>query len=479
MATRRSDWTAALLCIVVGLVLLSAAAWMVRGPQVPDDWPRTSGRVVDWVASRDADGTTWASVIEYRDVGGSPHRLTSSTSSSFREGAGATHRIAYDRGDPARARVLDDVPWYMPVVFLGAGVLSLGLGLGLLVGPWLRARGRWPSFDLRRVVTDPSTGRTTFHRSRVAALAQLVAPWPFAAMMGTLGLLAGPPIGLLGLFFAVVLVLAGVAAWHRGLDTREVEVGPDGVWLPGLGSRAWTDFREIRVERQGRYESVALDGSTGPRRLGFVPRDPLLAEGRPGSERAAWAMASGFGRLVSALGAGPWDDPAPFGVEASALGAAGFTRLVEAVAAEVPVLGLDDPDVSPVAAAPTPGPLVIESQEPEARPWWSLIGPLASARPTGRAAAGTTVGGEWFGDLQAGLVAGIVMGMLALASLGSGAVTIWGGFLVVLGVVVARPVLRERRSRRRVAFAVGATLVGVVAGALAPSLLVAWYGRGR
>ena len=83
-------------------------------------------------------------------------------------------------------------------------------------------------------------------------------------------------------FFGIYLVLGGVVAVRRGLDPTAIEVGADGVWLPGLGLRPWSEFSDVRLET---YRGPA--GGSGRRRgvtrvatyqrLGFVPRDPALA----------------------------------------------------------------------------------------------------------------------------------------------------------------------------------------------------------
>lgn len=129
-------------------------------------------------------------------------------------------------------------------------------------------------------------------------------------------------------FFGVLLGVAGVAALRRG-DAAAIEVGSDGVWLPGLGERRWADFRDIRIEHA--TGPAGGDGTATYRRLGFVPFDPRPAQQRPFAERLAFDMGAGFYRFYSVLmGVRPVDF-APFGVGEAEIGREAFERLLVAV----------------------------------------------------------------------------------------------------------------------------------------------------
>ena len=57
------------------------------------------------------------------------------------------------------------------------------------------------------------------------------------------------PLATLGLgVFAAYTLLTFLASLPAALTPWIVQVGPDGIWLPELGYRRWTDFSSVRVE---------------------------------------------------------------------------------------------------------------------------------------------------------------------------------------------------------------------------------------
>lgn len=140
------------------------------------------------------------------------------------------------------------------------------------------------------------------------------------AVLAGSGILAPDPMirifGAVGFgFFGLLLGSGSIAALARGSDTRLLEIGSDGVWLPGMGRLPWSEVAEVRLET-----SRGVGGSRAPmtariRRLGLVPRDPTI---RPDmASRVASLMTGGYysmlRRLAPDLRVGG-EAPAPFGV---------------------------------------------------------------------------------------------------------------------------------------------------------------------
>ena len=88
------------------------------------------------------------------------------------------------------------------------------------------------------------------------------------------------PLATLGLgVFAAYTLLTFLASLPAALTPWIVQVGPDGIWLPELGYRRWTDFSSVRVET---YASPR-DGA-GPNRPASAHAPPWVrAPGRCGA----------------------------------------------------------------------------------------------------------------------------------------------------------------------------------------------------
>lgn len=150
-----------------------------------------------------------------------------------------------------------------------------------------------------------------------------------------------PSLLVLTLFGTVVgigAITAGITALRRGLGLRLAEVGPDGLWLPGLGRVAWADLDEVRIEetRANRRRVEGAQEATSPRpasrRLGVVPRDPAFLLRRPDS--LGRLLGRGFFGFLNMLRRDvrlvTESDQAPYGIAASELDQS-FDALVASV----------------------------------------------------------------------------------------------------------------------------------------------------
>jgi hypothetical protein len=139
--------------------------------------------------------------------------------------------------------------------------------------------------------------------------------------------------GGLAAFLGSLFLLIGVNQVSKGLGRRMLEVGPDGIWLRGLGRLPWSDVGEVRLEEAHRVPAVAVAGAeadgrrTGEgtvtrvvdptyTRVGIVPGDPELASRDP------WGLlgtvtAAMRGAVASMRPAADGPDPvapAPYGI---------------------------------------------------------------------------------------------------------------------------------------------------------------------
>ena len=120
-------------------------------------------------------------------------------------------------------------------------------------------------------------------------------------------------------FFAVLLGLAAVVTFRRGLRRTLLEIDAQGLWTPEMGQLAWTDVDDIRVESylspSGRRYGQRM---VHRERLGIVPRPG--ANVRPAkTASAAGGLTRAFYRYLESRVPGlktGFADLAPFGVEA-------------------------------------------------------------------------------------------------------------------------------------------------------------------
>ena len=258
----------------------------------------------------------------------------------------------------------------------------------------------------------PNAERERFTPTGGGRLVQTILPLGGAAgfFVFTMFLLGQPaPMFLFAVmpaFFGALMFVGGVAAFVRGDDPTAIEVGPDGVWLPGLGWRHWADFHDVRVEH-----------ATGPsgsrvaiyRRLGFVPLDPTPAERLPFAERLASTMVTGFYRFTSALMGNRPVHFAPFGVQEVEIGSERFDRLLALVEARVAVgREVERPagEVEPNIARP-PGYLP--------RAWPAMLMPASRAAALGFGMVLVVPGiASWAGGVPASFFGLVVVGAVAL-----------------------------------------------------------------
>lgn len=95
-------------------------------------------------------------------------------------------------------------------------------------------------------------------------------------------------------FFGVLLLAATPYGLRRGLRRSVLEVGPRGVWIPEMGTLAWNEVREVRLE--GVPSPADSGGPATYARLGIVPADP--ARERAVRQGLAWRMVAGFTRFL-------------------------------------------------------------------------------------------------------------------------------------------------------------------------------------
>lgn len=331
---------------LIGLAVAVFGATVIRWQTTaPDGWSVTEGRVIDVVEHPGSDGITWAPVVTYADAAGVGRRVVSGVSSSSMPALGSTIEVAYDPADSGTARVIGGDASLVWLFTTGFGLVFLAVPAIALAGSLGGRSGRRPLDGYEE--TERASGTMCFRRARGSVVIGLIFPWLGAAAMLALAWLVvtsggiGILLAALPVFFAVMLLLGGIAALGRGLDTRALEVDPDGVWLPGLGRCRWDEFAEIRVEE---FLSPTGGGSDGAgrgrmarsRRLGFVPRDASLAARRGLAERLSSAMAFAFIRLTTRMTGGVPGEFAPFGVSEADLGSDAFAQLVARVEAYRP-----------------------------------------------------------------------------------------------------------------------------------------------
>lgn len=333
--------------IAVGIVVAVLGATVIRSATtVPPGWVTVEGTVVDVETWNGADGVTYTPIVGYA-VDGTTYGVASSVGSSSRPQVGEVIEVAYDPASPADAKVTGGIAGFAWLIAVGFGI-AFSLAAALILAGGRRGSAGGQPMPGRGTVAD-GTGRTRYTRNRAGRLVGLVVPWIGAPVMAALAVVVlssgglGLPAALLPAFFAVLLLAAGVAELRRGMDPRVAEVGADGIWLPGLGDRRWDEIAEIRLEAWtgpaggNRPHDHALRVATY-RRLGFVPVDPSLAQGRGVAERLAAAMSGGFNRtLARAVGRDPIE-LAPFGVMEAELGPVTFDALVAQVRGLRPVV---------------------------------------------------------------------------------------------------------------------------------------------
>jgi hypothetical protein len=328
-----------LVMLFFGVVTAAAGVGVVRDATVGQEgWVVTEGRVVDHIEGTSSKGgMTYAPVVEYQDAAGTIHQVTSGVTSPTRDGIGTPLEVAYDPGNPGDARVVGGIAGVVWMLVAGVGLMISGFAIITLLGtrgsPSRRTAtgpdaGRTIEHD---AATDPRTGRVAFRRpgGRLQTIVSLGGGVLFLTV-AQLGLMPGAIPSVMFHGFGALMIAAAILAFVRE-GRPVVEIGPAGVWLPGVGARAWSEFSDIRLEtftRPGRAH-IAY------RRLGFVPRDPAIVASQPRLERIlSWIALLQY--RVALSHAQPVEF-APLGVSASDLGEDQFDQLLAAVAAEVPL----------------------------------------------------------------------------------------------------------------------------------------------
>ena len=208
------------------------------------------------------------------------------------------------------------------------------------------------------------------------------------AMFGITQAANMPSLLMLTLFGSVIglgLIAGGITALRRGFGLKLAEVGPDGLWLLGLGRLAWTELAEVRIEepnRSGRSGDGSAQGGTRSTstRLGVVPRDPALLARRP--DRLGRALGRTFFGFLNVMQSETRlvteSDQSPYGIAVSELDQS-FDALLASVGrfasigsrAVLPMGGPAEPADSPPLPSETAPPMTdAELREADARLGW-------------------------------------------------------------------------------------------------------------
>ncbi|MEW5990935.1 MAG: hypothetical protein AB1736_06270 [Chloroflexota bacterium] len=162
-------------------------------------------------------------------------------------------------------------------------------------------------------------GAVLFLGVAVLAAGGVMGPDPLVRLFGAVG------FG----FFGAMMALGAVTTVARGTDDRVAEIGPDGIWLPGMGWLPWSEVAEVRLDTIRGVGSGDAPVTVGYRRLGVTPADPAV---RPGAtELAGWAMARAYfafvRRIAPRLRLGS-DDVSPFSAGEPELSRTDADRLI-------------------------------------------------------------------------------------------------------------------------------------------------------
>lgn len=280
-------------------------------------------------------------------------------------------------------------------------------------------------------------------------------------------------------FFGLLMAVGAFATWQRGNDSRVIEVGPAGAWLPGMGQLPWAEIAEVRLGTMRGAGGGDAPVTVGYRRLGFVPRDPAI---RPGASAAAGsAMVRAYFALVRRIAPQVrlgTDDDAPFSAGEPELSRARFDRLLALTRSYAEVIDLAERRARERAArwssvaTPTVGPptdhLTIGAiRDLDAglstgtRPGAAALVDPATVAPTQpRASFGAPSSSPFqlIGLLYPAAISFVMMIGFPVVAVSSGDVSaiVWflGLWIVLLGgfvIASLRPVLRELRRRREIA----------------------------
>jgi hypothetical protein len=215
----------------------------------------------------------------------------------------------------------------------------------------------------------------TFRRSPIRVIGELVLTpvgglgfLAFAAFL--FGQVSTNPVAIvfvaLAGFFGLLLLSAVPALLRRGLGTTLLQVGPNGIWHRDIGSLAWDELAEVRLER-----NIGAAGGEGAalasyHRLGIVPRDAARVAGLSGG--LSRNMAGAFIRFANGQarsrgvrrGMTEIEETAPLGVYAYELDGS-FETLLDSVRRFMPVRERADSrppvPVPPIASSRIGGPV--------------------------------------------------------------------------------------------------------------------------
>lgn len=126
-----------LIFLGVGVPMLLVAVYLfVRTRRFLETAADTTGVIVDLIASRSSEGgTTYKAVVDFQTADGRMIRWTETMSSSPAAGQpGDQLPMKYDPDNPEDARIAKPFRmWFLPVFFLGMGIIFGGIGAVLAV----------------------------------------------------------------------------------------------------------------------------------------------------------------------------------------------------------------------------------------------------------------------------------------------------------------------------------------------------------
>jgi hypothetical protein len=330
-------WFGAAFVLLGVLVMVAVAAGYRDTSRLADEGVATQGTVAQ-LYTTPAEGSGheyWVGYVFTDPASGDEYRATAQV--------GQTTFAATQVGDPIQVTYLPTDPGIHTVGTPTASPLLFAAfeGLGLLFA----ASGAvltWPAIRTRRGPVRVPAGATSavaspggvssvatgdarsrvdvFNRSRVQIVITAVSPVIGLGVvaLGAYLLARSPGVDLLffggiATLIGTLVLLTGLNAYRNGLGRRMLEVGPDGLWMRGLGWLPWSAVGEVRLDEAhpagaaGTADGAGSTDGLGPAtptravpprytRVAIVPRVPEHAPGSPAGQSAA--LVAGIGTVV-------------------------------------------------------------------------------------------------------------------------------------------------------------------------------------
>lgn len=121
--------------LLFGLVFMGVGLVIRSTSQPFDDGITTVGTVVDHVERRSSDGDRLTAVeVRFETLSGQEVFFTSSTATSNPKAIGTGVEVSYRPDDPGGARNLDDGSAFLSWIFIGIGLVVLGIAALVFLG---------------------------------------------------------------------------------------------------------------------------------------------------------------------------------------------------------------------------------------------------------------------------------------------------------------------------------------------------------